>query len=433
MSDIAIRVESLSKQYRIGARQEGYKTLRDQVAHGITSLFSRNGHQTRPNSKFEIRNSKSDTIWALHDVSFEIKPGEVVGIIGRNGAGKSTLLKILSRITEPTEGYVEIHGRVGSLLEVGTGFHPELTGRENIYLSGAILGMKRLEISRKFDEIVAFAEVEKFIDTPIKHYSSGMYMRLAFAVAAHLEPEVLLVDEVLAVGDADFQRKCLGKMENVAHEGRVVLFVSHNMAAVQRLCTRGCLIESGKLAFVDDVDKVVSFYLKSVQERADFVSLAERTDRSGNGSLRFTGVTLFNKHGEIVSVAQSGEELVIALDYTRTEEVAERAVVCLRFADAYGHGLFQCLSRSSHNGMLRLPLEGQVRCKIPRLPLLRGRYDVTVWCKINEQSADRIEGAFRIEVAAGDFFKTGKHNPEDGGSLLVDHSWKIHGCAQNVG
>src|SRR5256712_2800247 len=235
MSDIAIRVESLRKLYRIGARQERYYTLRDTLTEAVTrpfqklsSFLSRNGAGSRT--------PEASSIWALKDVSFEVKRGEVVGIIGRNGAGKSTLLKILSRITEPTKGRARIHGRVGVLLEVGTGFHPELTGRENIYLNGAILGMKKAEIDRKFDEIVAFAEVEQFIDTAVKHYSSGMYVRLAFAVAAHLEPEILLVDEVLAVGDAAFQKKCLGKIGDVARHGRTVLFVSHNLGAINRLC-----------------------------------------------------------------------------------------------------------------------------------------------------------------------------------------------------
>src|SRR5438876_3408959 len=235
MSDIAMKVEGLSKRYRIGANQQAYKTLKEKLNatalapfRAARHLLTGNGNGHPPSA---IRNLKSETIWALKDVSFEIKRGEVVGIVGRNGAGKSTLLKILSRITEPTEGCADIYGRVGSLLEVGTGFQPELTGRENIFLNGSILGMKHAEIKKKFDEMVTFAEIEKFIDTPVKHYSSGMYLRLAFAVAAHLEPEILLVDEVLAVGDIMFQKKCLGKMEDVARAGRTVLFVSHHMAA----------------------------------------------------------------------------------------------------------------------------------------------------------------------------------------------------------
>jgi lipopolysaccharide transport system ATP-binding protein len=255
MTAIAIRVENLSKQYRIGA-QERYKALRDIITDAFTAPFRR-----LLNPQSAIRNS--DTIWALKHVSFEVKQGEVVGIIGRNGAGKSTLLKILSRITKPTEGCAEIHGRVSSLLEVGTGFHPELTGRENIYLNGAILGMKRAEIDHKFDEIVAFAETEKFLDTPVKRYSSGMYVRLAFAVAAHLEPEILLVDEVLAVGDAQFQKKCLGRMGDVAREGRTILFVSHNMAAVQSLCARAIWLREGTIVEDGQPGQVVSTYLKT--------------------------------------------------------------------------------------------------------------------------------------------------------------------------
>ena len=261
MSEIVIRVEGLGKQYHIGGKQERYKTLRDTLTDVLMSPFRRAGMLLRGHASGAAE--LDETIWALKDVSFEVKRGEVVGIIGRNGAGKSTLLKILSRITEPTTGRIEIHGRVGSLLEVGTGFHPELTGRENIYLNGAILGMARIEIERKFDEIVAFAEVEKFIDTPVKHYSSGMYLRLAFAVAAHLEPEILVVDEVLAVGDAAFQKKCLGKMGEVSREGRTVLFVSHNMFSLQNLCTKGLLLESGEKKLEDSITTVIGKYLDS--------------------------------------------------------------------------------------------------------------------------------------------------------------------------
>src|SRR6266498_4730135 len=265
MSNIAIRVENLSKIYKIGASRNRHDTLRDHIMHGVTSLFSRNGHPSAISarqSKDRGQSSNSDYIWALQDVSFEVKHGEVIGFIGRNGAGKSTLLKILSRITEPTTGRAEIFGRVGSLLEVGTGFHGELSGRENIYLNGAILGMKKWEIDRKFDEIVAFSEVEKFIDTPVKRYSSGMHVRLAFAVAAHLEPEILIVDEVLAVGDTAFQTKCLGKMGDVAKEGRTVLFVSHNMGAVASLCGRGVMLYEGRVLVSGDATSVITAYLQ---------------------------------------------------------------------------------------------------------------------------------------------------------------------------
>jgi lipopolysaccharide transport system ATP-binding protein len=283
MSDVAIRVEGLGKLYKIGKLQRRHDTLRDRIADaGVFNLFKRrNGEPQRAKGEVQsagatgtnilapgplasaLRPSPADTIWALKDVSFDVCRGEVIGIIGRNGAGKSTLLKILSRITEPTEGYADINGRVASLLEVGTGFHQELTGRENIYLNGAILGMKRDEIERKFDEIVAFAEVEKFIDTPVKRYSSGMHMRLAFAVAAHLEPEILLIDEVLAVGDVAFQRKCLGKMSDDALQGRTVLFVSHNMQAVRTLCQKTIWLQDGQVRRMGDSDAIVEAYLQA--------------------------------------------------------------------------------------------------------------------------------------------------------------------------
>src|SRR5688572_12469052 len=281
MSDIAIRVENLSKQYRIGER-ESYKTLRDVIADSaatpfrkLRSAFNGNGSSSNSNGRPSVAGQPSAdgavagpppsaTIWALDDVSFEVKQGEVVGIIGRNGAGKSTLLRILSRITKPTKGHAKIFGRVGSLLEVGTGFHPELTGRENIYLNGAILGMRKSEIERKFDEIVAFAEVEKFTDTPVKRYSSGMYVRLAFGVAAHLETEVLLVDEVLAVGDAQFQKKCFAKINEIRVDGRTILFVSHNMAAVRSICKEAVVLDRGRVVAHGAIDETVDKYLAQV-------------------------------------------------------------------------------------------------------------------------------------------------------------------------
>jgi len=260
MSNVAVRVEGLGKLYRIGGKQERYRTLRDSLTDAVSAPFKR--ARSLLHGQAYGAAGLEETIWALKDVSFEVKHGEVVGIIGRNGAGKSTLLKILSRITEPTEGYADVYGRVGALLEVGTGFHPELTGRENIYLNGAILGMGRAEIDRKFDEIVDFAGVEKFIDTPVKHYSSGMGLRLGFAVAAHLEPEILVVDEVLAVGDAQFQKKCLSKMSDVANDGRTVLFVSHNMTAVKSLCTRGVLLSEGYIKKSGNIGEVIHEYQK---------------------------------------------------------------------------------------------------------------------------------------------------------------------------
>ena len=288
MSDLAIRARGLSKEYRLGTR-ERYRTLRDTLTEMVRTPFRRT---SEPSSK----NGSPKTMWALDDVSFDVRHGEVVGVIGRNGAGKSTLLKILSRITDPTKGIAEIHGRVGALLEVGTGFHPELTGRENVYLNGAILGMAKSEIEKKFDEIVDFAEVSQFVDTAVKHYSSGMYLRLAFAVAAHLEPEVLIVDEVLAVGDTRFQEKCLGLMQKTAKTGRTVLFVSHNMAAVQSLCSRVILLERGRLAADGEPDRAVSLYLSDAQNKS-CIALDEWTDRITSGEARIMQLLITDENG----------------------------------------------------------------------------------------------------------------------------------------
>src|SRR5216110_602812 len=306
MSEAIIRVEALGKLYRIGARQERYYTLRDTLTEALTRPFSKLSCLLGCNGVSPTI-SESAFIWALRDVSFEIKRGEVTGIIGRNGAGKSTLLKILSRITEPTTGFAELHGRVGSLLEVGTGFHPELTGRENIYLNGAFLGMKRAEIQRRFDEIVAFAEVERFVDTPVKHYSSGMYVRLAFGVAAHLEPEILLVDEVLAVGDADFQKKCLGKMSDVAREGRTVLFVSHNLPSIEKLCGRVIVIDGGRITMQGEPVACIASYLGSRAEPRAVLDLASIPRLDPRLSAVLTSLQLVNDLGEPVSAIGCGE------------------------------------------------------------------------------------------------------------------------------
>jgi len=314
MTDIVIRAEDLSKKYRIGAKQEGYRTLRDTLTGAFVSPFRR-ARRLLSGQAYGAA-ELDETIWALKEVSFEVKRGEVVGIIGRNGAGKTTLLKILSRITEPTEGYAEIRGRVGSLLEVGTGFHPELTGRENIYLNGAILGMKKAEIERKFDEIVDFSEIGKFIDTPVKHYSSGMYVRLAFAVAAHLEPEILLVDEVLAVGDATFQKKCMGKMGAGAHEGRTVLFVSHNMAAVQRLCNTAVLLDQGQIIAQGTASTVTELYLHNV---GNTTLRWERPSTLPATESYFTRVYMGNQDGEEIEQVTTGGSLSVIMEFTVTK------------------------------------------------------------------------------------------------------------------
>ncbi len=314
-----IEAENLSKQYDIGAPEEVYSTLREALVGAARAPFARLFHPGRRRA--------DETMWALKGVSFEVEPGEVVGIIGRNGAGKSTLLKILSRITKPTTGEVDLYGRVGSLLEVGTGFHPELTGRENIFLNGAILGMRRTEIERKFDEIVAFAEVEKFLDTPVKRYSSGMYVRLAFAVAAHLEPEILIVDEVLAVGDATFQKKCLGKMGDVAKQGRTVLFVSHNMVAVKSLCTRAILLDGGQVTREGNMDEVVDAYLTAGTDMAKTGIIPDDAPRLYcTDEARVRSVQLTDLSGQPVAQLYLGQPFRVVLTFEVMKEIDDAII-----------------------------------------------------------------------------------------------------------
>ncbi len=366
MSDIAIRVEHLSKRYRIGsAGRPRYETLYDKITGAGSHLLNKLRRPLPPQSE-KIRSSHSEFIWALKDVSFEVRRGEVVGIIGRNGAGKSTLLKILSRITEPTEGRAEVYGRIGSLLEVGTGFHPELTGRENIYLNGAILGMKKAEIDRKFDEIVAFAEIEKFIDTPVKFYSSGMYVRLAFAVAAHLDPEILLVDEVLAVGDAAFQKKCLGKMGEVAGEGRTVLFVSHNMAAISNLCNSVMVLESGCLAFLGNTVQGVQFYATSILANLDNPAHVKQ-DVSIN-HLRVNGMTQLITIHQATGIEASCQVSIHA-------EMPHFQLYCL-IQDEMGNNLVVLGKASRELGYTGAPVTMVIKVEMPPLWLKPGLYSL---------------------------------------------------------
>jgi len=373
MSEIAISVNNLSKRYRIGSR-EPYKALRDTLTDAMYAPFRR----LRGTSQSAIHNSQCENIWALKDVSFEIKQGEVVGIIGRNGAGKTTLLKILSRITKPSEGYAKIYGRVGTLLEVGTGFHPELTGRENIFLNGAVLGMGRAEIRRKFDEIVAFAEVEKFIDTPVKHFSSGMHTRLAFAVAAHLEPEILLVDEVLAVGDASFQSKCMGKMEDVAHEGRTVLLVSHNMGSIKQLCRQSILLDRGKMLKMGPTQEIVSSYLERELHGAAPEHRWNSTEAPGDKSARLISIRLCSTSSEARSEFGTDEPMYVEVRYKIFEQLKYfRVGFSLHSSD--GTYLFYTSDDDmpAYAGQPRQPGEYISRCEIPINWLNVGSYQLT--------------------------------------------------------
>jgi lipopolysaccharide transport system ATP-binding protein len=353
----AIRVEDLGKRYRIGGMPSGYRTLRDTLASSIRRLTRREP----PPSK--------DIIWALRHINFNVERGQVLGIVGRNGAGKSTLLKLLSRVTDPTEGKAEIYGRVGSLLEVGTGFHPELTGRENIYLNGAILGMKRAEIERKFDEIVDFAEVRKFIDTPVKRYSSGMYLRLAFGVAAHLEPEILVVDEVLAVGDAEFQRKCLGKMSDVAHEGRTVLFVSHNMSAILRLTEETIVLDKGQIVMRGPTPEAVDFYMTSEMARSGERRWEPGDDYQTNNPFHPLAIRVLNSQGRVADRVISSEDFSVEFEYELQEELTGLRVG-IYLATSRGEQVFTSFDTDNAETYERLTdrRKGHYlsRCRIPR-------------------------------------------------------------------
>jgi lipopolysaccharide transport system ATP-binding protein len=411
MGDIAIRADSLSKKYRIGERAS--RTLRESLAEGISATF-------RPSAaRSELRE-----FWALREVSFEVKRGEIVGIVGRNGAGKSTLLKVLSRITQPTSGYAVVYGRVRSLLEVGTGFHQELTGRENVYLNGAILGMKRNEIDRRFDEIVAFAEVEAFIDLPVKHYSSGMSVRLAFAVAAYLEPEILILDEVLAVGDAAFQRKCLGKMDRVAQEGRTVLFVSHDLVAVQNLCEQVIVLAGGKIECKAPATEALATYLAGIEPLATSANLLERQRQSQHTPI-IAGVDFVDDNGRLVQEVPTGGAINVHIHY-RNDVPIRDPFFGLRFVTPLGNNIVWVQSRLHGSTWDALPAEGTIICSVPHLPLLPGRYHVAAGCGSREQLLDLVERSRVLDVVAHDYFGTGRLPNSADAMVIVDASWREH-------
>ena len=401
MADTVIKVENLSKSYVLSHQQGGYryKALRDVMADGAKSLFSK-----IQNPKSKIQNPSREEFWAVKDLTFEIEQGDRVGIIGRNGAGKSTLLKLLSRITEPTQGSIEITGRVASLLEVGTGFHPELTGRENIYLNGAILGMGREEIKCKFDEIVDFAEIEQFLDTPVKRYSSGMYVRLAFSVAAHLEPEVLIVDEVLAVGDANFQKKCLGKMQEISNDqGRTILFVSHNIEAIQRLCSKCLLLNKGQLINYGNTNSVITQYLSNnsyacIASPREWINLSD-AKRNGNGQARFISVQYRSSKKDIAFHAYSNGELELLLNIESDYSINIGSIAVVVY-DQYGLKLINADTVSL--GQIISLQQGQniVKFNIEQIHLKSGTYVIGLWLSDSSYSSifDFIESAFEIEV-----------------------------------
>jgi len=423
MSDTIIQVENLSKKYILGHQQEGsssYKSLRETIANGVGSLF-KGRSKTR---------AAQEEFWALKDVSFEIKQGDRVGIIGRNGAGKSTLLKVLSRITEPTNGSIRIKGRVASLLEVGTGFHPELTGRENIFLNGAILGMSKVEITRKFDEIVAFAEVEKFLDTPVKRYSSGMYVRLAFAVAAHLEPEILIVDEVLAVGDAQFQQKCLGKMEDVGREGRTVIFVSHNIGTITQLCTKAIYLKQGQIVSAGSTNEIVSNYLLSDGSQSAHVTLHPKTESSKKKSLSFKEISLVGHDGQYSSDLDVRYPFSLDLTYEVRKPI-QNVELSVRVEAQDGRAVFTSHQSDLSPTCLDVRDVGTYKAsvQVPGMFLMPGSYVVSIAAHEPMvqfyDSHERIIG-FSVNETGTKFAKYQKHH--EIGVVIADLPW-VEKCA----
>jgi lipopolysaccharide transport system ATP-binding protein len=412
----AIRAQQIGKRYRIGARREPYKRFSETVVRSVTSSW-------RHIRSLGKTLTGDETFWALKDVTFDLQHGEVLGIIGRNGAGKSTLLKVLSRITRPTEGRAEIRGRVGSLLEVGTGFHPELTGRENIYLNGAVLGMRRHEINRKFDEIVDFSGLEKFLDTPVKRYSSGMYVRLAFAVAAHMEPEILMVDEVLAVGDAEFQKKCLGKMHDVVTEGRTVLFVSHNMTAIRKLCNRAILLADGLVARDGSSDDVVQYYLDSAMTSPGQIVWDEKR-RPGNRAMRIHSVKFMDWAGREADQVDLSRDSKVQVEYEIGQEGA-KAQFSLVLFDADQACVFSSLSNKEPHFHGKSLKAGRYisACQIPGNLLNAGTYYVSLICSSTNWADFRVDHCISFE-AVDDNVLRGDYQGNYSGMIRPALTWE---------
>ena len=404
-SDIAIAARGVSKSYSI--------------AHNAEKLPL--GKALKRRLRQPLRRASLDTFWALQDVSFDIRRSEVVGIVGRNGAGKSTLLKLLCHISEPTRGQIGIWGRIGSLLEVGTGFHPELTGRENMFLNGAILGMTRAEIRQQFDAIVDFSGVEQFLDTPVKRYSSGMCVRLAFSVAVHLKPEILIVDEVLAVGDGDFQRRCLAKMDEVARSGRTIILVSHNLGSIQALCSRVLFLEGGRLVQDGPADEVIGNYLQRLQTMSG--STEDDPDSwHGSGVVRVTHVRLLSPANELLSNVMGGEDLVVEIAY-QSPTRGQRASVILNLYNDDGLAVAAAHTLLTRPDLPPLGEAGVLRCVMRRLPLTTGQYRLAIAIQVNGETADYLPRAASLEVIASIFYETGVALDSKKAVFLLDHAW----------
>lgn len=416
----AIKIENLSKQYRLGLIGTGT------LSHDLNRWWAMNVlRREDPFLKIgEVNNratkGTSDYVWALKDINLEIERGDVVGIIGKNGAGKSTLLKILSRVTKPSTGSIRYKGRIASLLEVGTGFHPEMTGRENIYMNGAIMGMTRAEITRKLDEIIAFAGVERYIDTPTKRYSSGMTVRLGFAIAAHLEPEILVVDEVLAVGDAEFQKKAIGKMQDVSKgEGRTVLFVSHNMAAVKNLCKTGILLKDGMVDFVGGIENTIDSYLNLQEERSK-INIENIQKRKGNGIIRFANIQFKDDKGNSRTNFEVGENIHITINYNVNEKFpkTKNSRIDIGINNMFGHRIAWLSSKMFADAIQD---NGEINFSITRNCLNEGQYNVNLYCDTDFGLSDHLIEVSKINIQFNDFYKTGRSIPNNQGYIVLDY------------
>ena len=403
MSTAAIIIEHVSKTYQRG------KVRRGDIRSSMNSWWSGMGKEKE---EFD----------ALKDINLTIQQGDVVGIIGPNGAGKSTLLKLLSRITFPSKGRITIHGTLSSMLEVGTGFHPELTGRENIFLNGAIIGMKREEVARKLDSIVAFSGLEDFLDTPVKHYSSGMYVRLAFSVASHLEPDILLIDEVLAVGDQEFRKQCMDKMLDVSNQGRTIIMVSHQMSYLKDLCRTGVYLHAGSVLFQGNIDDTINHYVHHYKETKR-TSIRDRSDRRGTGTVTLAGIEVMDQNGYPLHLLSAGSPVSIRLQLDLQVAIAYDVVIQLEFLDIYGQLCFVANNSMSNHSIPKLDASQAVECLVPKFPLNTGTYFINTAIYVSNQLSDEVLNAIDVEVAPGLFYGTGKLPPPHKG-LLVEYNWK---------
>lgn len=429
MSEPVIQAENISKKYRISLREEKADTLAGQLRKTL-SYPIRNFRQISRLKNLDEH--EASIFWALQDINFTVNEGDVLGIIGHNGAGKSTLLKILSRITEPSSGRIRMRGKVSSLLEVGTGFHPELSGRDNVFMNGTLLGMSRREVQRKFDEIVAFAGTEKYIDTPVKFYSSGMKVRLAFAVAAHLDPEILIIDEVLAVGDLSFQQKCLGKMDEVSQGGRTVLFVSHNMDSVKRLCNRGMVMEQGKITYSGNINDAVNSYMQQQISASVQKTLKERSDRSGSGLMRFQNIRILNGNAEPLGFATCGDDLRISLSVDGDTSVVSSVYLSITLRDEFGNKLSEMAGWTKGE---TVPISGETEVifNIPKLPIAEGSYLIDLFMADGSGGnnvLDQINSALKFEVEGKDFYKSGKVHQQVDYPFFIDYDLSYSSSSQ---